>query len=130
MAELDAAKGKVGFARGGTAEQTVTAASPNAEKVRFDTVGDAFLALQSGQVDAHLQDSLQNATYLAKHPGKFRNLPGNYSYEEICIGLPAGDFDWWRLMNTWVQQFNASGENARLFKKWFDYEMPPIKVPF
>ena len=29
-----------------------------------------------------------------------------------------------RILNAWVRQFNASGENAALFKKWFGYEMP------
>lgn len=128
--QLNDPKYKIGFARGGTAEGISTSTAPKAQKVRFDAVGDAFLALQSGQVDTHLQDSLQNADYLAKNPGKFRNLPGNWSYEEISIGLPAGDFDWWRVLNVFVKNFNASGDNARLFKKWFNYDLPPIQQKF
>ena len=125
--QLNDPKYKVTFARGGTAEQISTAATPNTTKLRFDTVGDAFLALQSKQADAHLQDSFQNVSYMAKEPGKYRNLPGNYSYEEIAIGLPAGDFDWWRIVDTWVRQFNGSGENNRLFKQFFGFELPPFK---
>ena len=128
--QLNDPKYKVSFARGGTAEGISTASAPRAAKVRFDTVNDAFLAMQSGQADTHLQDSLQNADYLAKNPGKFRNLPGNWSYEEISIGLPAGDFDWWRVLNIFVKNLNASGENNRLFKKHFGYDMPPIQQKF
>ena len=63
---------------------------------------------------------------MAKEPGKYRNLPGIYSYEEIAIGLPAGDFDWWRIVDTWVRQFNGSGENNRLFKQFFGFDLPPF----
>jgi polar amino acid transport system substrate-binding protein len=128
--QLNDPKYKVGFARGGTAEGITAASAPRTQKVRFDTVGDAYLALQSGQVDAHLQDSLQNASFIAKDGDKYRNLPGNWSYEEISIGLPAGDFDWWRILNIFVKNFNASGDNARLFKKHFGYELPPILQKF
>ncbi len=128
--ELNDAKYKVSMPRGGTAEGIITNTAPKAQKVRFDTVNDAFLAMQSGQVDAHLQDSLQNADYLSKNAGKVKNLPGNWSYEEISIGLPAGDFDWWRVLNIFVKNLNASGDNNRLFKKWFNYDMPPIQQKF
>jgi polar amino acid transport system substrate-binding protein len=128
--QLNDAKYKIGYPRGGTAEQIAAAAAPKATKVRFDTVGDAFLALKSGQVNAQLMDSFQNSTWIAKEPALLRNLPGNWSYEEICIGLPAGDFDWWRVLNTWVKQFNASGENAQLFKKHFGFELPKIQQEF
>src|SRR5262245_56375668 len=70
-------KYKIGYPRGGTAEQIAAAAAPKAVKVRFDTVGDAFLALKSGQVNAQLMDSFQNVAWLAKEPGNLRNLPGN-----------------------------------------------------
>ena len=125
--QLNDPKYKVSFARGGTAEQITAAATPKATKVRVDTVADAFLAMQSKQADANLQDSFQNVAYMEKEPGKYRNLPGNYSYEEIAIGLPAGDFDWWRIVDTWVRQFNGSGENSRLFHQFFGFDLPPLK---
>ena len=76
--QLNDPKYKIGMPRGGTAEGVSTLTAPKAQKIRFDTVGDAFLAMQSGQVDTHLMDSLQNSDYLAKNPGKFKNLPGNW----------------------------------------------------
>jgi polar amino acid transport system substrate-binding protein len=124
--QLNAAGMKIGAPRGGTAEAVAAEVAPKAEVVRFDSPNDAFLALRSGQINAHLQDSLQNALLISKESASFRNLAGNYSYEEICIGLPAGDFDWFRIIDTFVRQFNGSGENAKLFKKHFGFDMPPL----
>lgn len=125
--ELNDAKYKVAYARGATSEQTTTAVVPNTEKLRFDANNDGFLALQSGQADAVFMDSLQAAAYVAKEAGKYRILPGNFSYEAIAIGMPSGDFDWWRVVDGWVAQFNGSGENNTLFKKYFGFDLPPVK---
>lgn len=123
VAEL---KGKrIGVPRGGTSESIAAEAAPGAEVVRFDSPNDAFLALKSGQVDTQLQDSLQNALLVQKDKS-VRNLPGNLSYEEISIGLPAGDSDWARIVDTFVRQLNGSGENAKLFRKHFGFDMPPL----
>jgi polar amino acid transport system substrate-binding protein len=124
--DLNDPKQKIGITRSGTAEQNVPAALPKAPLARFDNLADIYQALKTKQVDAMSQDNLYNAEQIAKSPGQFKNIPGLYSREEIAIGLPLGDFDWWRVMNTWVEQFNASGENAKLFKKWFGYDLPPI----
>lgn len=125
--QLNDAKYKVAYARGATSEQTTAAVVPNSEKLRFDANNDGFLALQSGQADAVFLDSLQAASYVAKEAGKYRILPGNFSYEEIAIGMPTGDFDWWRIVDGWVGQFNGSGENETLFKKYFGFDLPALK---
>jgi polar amino acid transport system substrate-binding protein len=120
----------VGITRGGTAEQNVPLAAPNASIARFNNETDILAALDSGQVHVMSQDNLYNAELMKNRPGQYKVLPGLYSYEEIAIGLPAGDFDWWRVLNTWVGQFNASGDNARLFKEWFGYDLPPIQAAY
>jgi ABC-type amino acid transport substrate-binding protein len=94
--------------------------------VRFNEVNDVFLGLQSGQLDGMVMDSLQDSAFLAKEGAHFRNLPGNYSYEEIAIGLPSGDADWYRILDAFVRQLVGSGEDAKLFKKWFGYDLPPL----
>ncbi|MCW3474591.1 transporter substrate-binding domain-containing protein [Limobrevibacterium gyesilva] len=117
---------KIGLPRGGTAEDIAARVTPNATVVKVNTVTDAFLALKSGQVDAQILDSLQDAAFLSQEGAGFRNLPGNWSYEEISIGLPAGDGDWLRIVDTFVRQLIGSGEDARLFRKYFGYDMPPL----
>jgi polar amino acid transport system substrate-binding protein len=126
VATLNNPQHKVGVPRGGTGEIICQANTPNAEMVRFNTVNDIFLAMNSGQIDAQIMDSLQDSAFMAKEGAHFRNLPGNYSYEEIAIGLPAGDWDWYRIVDAFVRQVVGSGEDAKLFKKWFGYDLPPI----
>ncbi len=125
--QLNDAKYKVSGPRGGTFEPIAANTVPKAQVLRFDTVQDALLALKSGQADANLGDSLQIAATVAASNGAMRALPGNWSYEEIAVGLPAGDADWFRIMDAWVRQFNGSGDNARLFKKIFGFDMPPLQ---
>jgi polar amino acid transport system substrate-binding protein len=124
--DVNQANIKVGITRGGTVEQNVPLAAPKVSLSRFNNVEDQLSALNSGQVDVMAQDNLYNAQLLKDHPGAYKIIPGDFSHEDVAIGLPAGDFDWWRILNTWVVQFNASGDNARLFKTWFGYDMPPL----
>src|SRR5579863_2995739 len=124
--DVNSSSVKIGIARGGTSEQNAMRIAPNATLVRFNMVQDATLALKSGQVDVQVMDSLLNASILAKEGDTYRDIPGNYSYEEIAIGLPAGDFDWWRIIDGFVRQFVNSGDDAKVFKKYFGYEMPPL----
>jgi polar amino acid transport system substrate-binding protein len=44
--------------------------------------------------------------------------------------MPAGDPDWLRIVNLWVEQFNASGDNKVLFKKWFGMDPPKIQADY
>ena len=126
VAQVNKAGVKIGVPRGGTSEDIAARVTPKATVVRFNTVDDAFLALRSGQVDTQIVDSLQDAAFLSQAGADFRNLPGNWSYEEICLGVPAGDADWLRIADTFVRQLVGSGEDARLFKKYFGYNMPPL----
>ena len=126
IADVDKPGIKVGITRGGTVEQNVPLAAPHVELARFNNVADQLSALDAGQVEVMAQDNLYNAQLLTDHPGAYKVVPGDFSHEDIAIGLPAGDFDWWRVTNTFVDQFNSSGDNARLFKKWFGYNMPPL----
>lgn len=121
---------KIGITRGGTAETSVPQAAPNATISRFDNVNDTLLALQSNQTDAMSQDNLYTAGLLKNNADKYKALPGIYSREDISIGLPAGQFDWYRVVNTWVEQFNSTGENNRVFNKWFGYDLPPIQASY
>jgi len=124
--DLDKPQFKVGVTRGGTGEGICQATTPNAQMVRFNEVNDVFLGLKSGQVDSMITDSLQDAAFFANGAPDYRNLPGNFSYEEIAVGLPAGDWDWYRIVDAFVRQLIGSGQDGRLFKKWFGYDLPPI----
>ncbi|MGE0238127.1 MAG: transporter substrate-binding domain-containing protein [Parvibaculaceae bacterium] len=112
--------------RGSTADAIAQSMAPDAKRLQMESVSDATLAVKSGQATAQALDSLAAATLAAKDT-ELRMLPGTFSYQEVAIGLPAGDFDWWRITNSWVRQFNNSGANAVLYKKWFGVDMPEIR---
>jgi polar amino acid transport system substrate-binding protein len=117
---------RVAISRGGTAERAVPAALPKATIVRFNTQADEMSALLSGQADAMAEDDFYNTQAIKDRPGKIRQLEGTLARAEIAIGLPAGDFDWWRVLNLYVEQLNASGDNAKMFKQWFGFDPPAI----
>ena len=122
---------KVGFGRGGTQETLVPAAAPKTTIVKFAGMADTMEALDSGRIDATAIDNIAAAGFYAANPGKYKELPGRYSREDIAIGLPKGDFQWWLLINSWVRDFNISGKNDALYKKWFNNaERPKIFEPY
>ena len=121
---------KVAISRGGTAEVAVPAALPKATLMRFNTQADEMSALLSGQADAMAEDDFYNTQAIKDRPGKLRQLDGTLARAEIAIGLPAGDPDWLRVLNLFVEQMNASGDNARMFKQWFGFDQPPIQAKF
>ncbi len=131
IAEMgDGASVRIAISRGGTAERAVPAALPKATIVRFNTQADEMSALLGGQADAMAEDDFYNTQAIKDRPGKLRQLEGILARAEIGIGLPAGDADWLRVLNLFVDQFNSSGDNARLFKQWFGFDQPPIQVRF
>jgi polar amino acid transport system substrate-binding protein len=131
IAELaDGAGLRVAISRGGTAERAVPAALPKATIVRFNTQADEMSALLGGQVDAMAEDDFYNTQAIKDRPGKLRQLDGTLARAEIGIGLPAGDADWLRVLTLFVDQLNASGDNARMFKQWFGFDQPAIQARY
>jgi polar amino acid transport system substrate-binding protein len=121
---------RIGMTRGGTAEKVLPTVVPEAELVRFNSTADETSALLSGQIDAMSEDILFNKQIEKERPDQFKAMPELLNRAEIAIGFPAGDPDWARVINLWVEQFNSSGENAKLFEQWFGYPQPPIQAKF
>ncbi len=117
---------KIGVLVGSSHQDIFKRVTPAATMVPFKTTAEAFGALSASQIDTMILDSLQNAAFPSKNRLNFRNLPGNWSYEETSIGVPTGDVDWLRIVDTFVRELTGSGESARLFKKHFGYDMPPL----
>ncbi len=121
---------RIAISRGGTAERAVPAALPKATLVRFNTQADEMSALLGGQADAMAEDDFYNTQAIKDRPGKLKQLDGTLARAEIAIGLPQGDADLLRVVNLFVEQFNASGDNARLFEKWFGFAQPPVQAKY
>jgi polar amino acid transport system substrate-binding protein len=130
MEEMNDPKYKISMNRGGDSEPSIKAKLPLATRSLYNTNADCLNALLSGQVDAMAQDALYNAQEMARHPGQMRMLEGEFSRKENAIAMPAGDPDWLRVINLWVEQFNASGENKASFRKWFGTDPLPIQAAY
>jgi len=128
--EINDPQWRLSLNRGGNSEPIIAAKFPKTQRKLFNTNADCLNALLSDQVDAMAEDAFYDAQEIAKHPGQLRMLDGTYSRQEDSIGMPAGDPDWLRVVNLWVEQFNASGENKELFKQWFGMDQPKIQADF
>jgi polar amino acid transport system substrate-binding protein len=128
--EINDPKYKLALNRGGNSEPIIAVKYPKVQRMLFNANADGLNALMSGQVDAMGQDAFYHTEQIAKHPGQLRMLEGQYSRQEDAIGLPAGDPDWLRVINLWLEQFNASGDNKLLFKKWFGFDQPKLQPDF
>lgn len=128
--EINDPKYKMSMNRGGNSEPILAAKFPKTVRNLYNTNADCLNALLSGQVDAMAEDAFYDRQEIDKHPGQLRMLEGEYSRQENSIGMPAGDADWVRVVNLWVEQFNASGDNKALFKKWFGFDPPKIQADF
>jgi polar amino acid transport system substrate-binding protein len=128
--EINDPKYKMSMNRGGNSEPILAAKFPKTVRNLYNTNADCLNALLSGQVDAMAEDAFYDRQEMDKHPGQLRMLEGDYSRQENSIGMPAGDADWVRVVNLWVEQFNASGDNKALFHKWFGFDPPRIQANF
>ncbi len=128
LEELQAneAKLKVGIDRGGMAEQWSVRLFPNAEIMKFETVPDAYLALGKGLVDVIGNDAIAAAVQESVKHEKFKNVPGVLGTEEIAAAVAYGDSKWWIWCNIFFHEFNAYGENKRLYMKWLGSEPEQI----
>jgi polar amino acid transport system substrate-binding protein len=128
--EINDPKVRLSMNRGGNSEPIIATRFPNAVRNLYNTNADCLNALLSNQVDAMAEDAFYDRQEIAKHSGQLRMLDGDYSRQENSIGMPAGDADWVRVINLWVEQFNASGDNKVLFQKWFGFDPPRIQAEF
>ena len=117
---------KVSVARGSTNDTILTKYFPKTEVVRFDTISDAFMALKSGKVDALLEQNQMVYEMARKNPELEALNAEPFKPSLVAMAVKRGDHDWLNYLNSFIRNFNASGDNAELYKKWFGTEMPKI----
>ncbi len=122
----DLAGKKVSVARGGSADTLLTNRYPDVEVVRFDSIADAFLALQTNKVDALVEDNPIVFELIKENPGlaTIDGEPENLGY--IAMGIQRGDQLWLNYLNNFINNFNVSGENNELYRQWFGTDMPKL----
>ncbi|WP_371661136.1 transporter substrate-binding domain-containing protein [Streptomyces sp. NBC_00280] len=115
---------KVAVTKGSTNGDAVKAGNPKATIQEYDTSAAAVLAVKQGQADAMVEDS-NFLNYQAKLDSSLKVTKDSVvPLEYNGIGVQAGDPTWLQWVNTWLREFNTSGEAATLYKKWFGVERP------
>jgi polar amino acid transport system substrate-binding protein len=129
-ADLNKPSVRVAISRGGTSEQTVPASLPNATLVRFDNYNDILIAVRTGKADVVSEDNIFTSQQVAKNPKEWKVIPGLFSHEDICIGVPKGEWAWFNWVNLFVHEMNVDGTNANLFKKWFKTDIMKLRSTY
>lgn len=120
---------KVSVARGSTPDMATAKAVPTAEIVRFDTIADAFTALQTKKVDAFIEEDTFVFYTSTKDP-RFRPVGQSFTAPElISFGLRKGDQKWLNYLNNFLTNLRYSGKNAELYKKWFGVVPASMVMP-
>jgi ABC-type amino acid transport substrate-binding protein len=108
----------VGYSLGALEEKLLPALLPKAKFKAFTTESDVVEALVAHRIDAAGSETLSVALQMKERPGVFRMLDPSYFQGRVGIVVPYGDFDWWLYLNTWVERFNQTGDNQKL---WLQY---------
>lgn len=129
-ADLNKPSVRVAISRGGTSEQTVPASLPKATLVRFDNYNDILIAVRTGKADVVSEDNIFTGQQVAKNAKEWKVIPGLFSREDICIGVPKGDWVWYNWVNLFMHEINADGTNRALFKKWFKTDIMRVRPDY
>lgn len=117
---VDDLSGKtVAVTKGSTNGDAVKTANPKAKIQEYDTSAAAVLAVKQGQADAMVEDS-NFLNYQAKLDPSLRVTKDSVvPLEYNGIGVRLGDATWLQWINTWLREFNTSGQADDTYKKWF-----------
>jgi polar amino acid transport system substrate-binding protein len=114
----------VAVTKGSTNGDAVKAGNPKARIQEYDTSAAAVLAVKQGQADAMVEDS-NFLNYQAKNDTSLKVTKDSVvPLEYNGIGVQSGDPTWLQWVDTWLREFNTSGEATALYKKWFGVERP------
>jgi len=122
---LDDLKGKRLAAEVGTtgldASNGIKAKDPKTTVKVFDSVGEAFMELEKGGVDAVIND-MPVTSYYIKTKGKDKvKMVGEVfsATDQYGIGVKKGNTEVLTKINEGLDKVKASGEYDKIYKKWF-----------
>ncbi|HEV7186881.1 MAG TPA: transporter substrate-binding domain-containing protein [Blastococcus sp.] len=121
----DDLKGKtVSASRGSIGETILKAHFPAAKPSLFNSFADSVQALKSGKVDALIENNVIVPQLAAQDPS-IRILQGPVLEPSLMsMGIQQGDQVWMDYLNTFIRNYNVSGENDASSQKWLHQPMP------
>lgn len=100
---------------GSTIPAAVKAVAPTAKIQLFDTDAECVQALEQGRADAYVLDQGVLAGDALTNPG-IKVLPAAFDEQPLGIGVPLDEPQFEAFVNTWLQQIEANGTWAKLWK--------------
>lgn len=115
-ADVDNPKVTVSVDVGSNQDTFATQTLKKATVKRFDTSGDATMALQTGRVDAQVLVALLSVTVLAKSPGLGHLvIPTPVEGAPVCVGVQKEtDTAFLHYLDGWLTKMHESGETRKV----------------
>lgn len=114
----------VGAARGTTQDLELTALAPDATIMRFDDDATAAAAYLAGQVDLFATANVVIRELAKRHPDKEFETKFIIRFSPTHIGLPQGNPELLRWLDTFVFYHLSSGKLSEITEKWLGDPLP------
>lgn len=124
----DLAGKTVAVVRGGTPDLFTTAAVPDANLIRFDTIADAYTAFKSGKADAFVEEDTFVFLEVKNNP-EYKAIGEPFTSELISFGVKKNDQEWLNYLNNFLSNLRFTGKNAEVYMKWFGHEPKDLSLP-
>ncbi|HYC37039.1 MAG TPA: transporter substrate-binding domain-containing protein [Usitatibacter sp.] len=106
----------IAVAKGGTGEQHMRQAYPQAKLLLLDSHGDSFQALVSRRATVFVADDTTLQGMQEKLKG-FRVIPERLTFEPHAMGVAKGRPEFVAFLNAFIRDFKASGKWKELYRK-------------
>lgn len=122
---LDDLKGKKIACQVGTigsdAANSVKAKDAKTEVKTFDNIGEAFMELEKGGIDAVINDQAVTAYYImTKGKGKTKMVGDVFSAsDQYGIAVKKGNTETLKVINDGLAKIKSNGKYDEIYKKWF-----------
>ena len=119
--EKEMAGKQIGVLKGTIHPEVAKTVWPDSAQTNFETASDELTALKNSSISGFLADG-NSAAYYAKQDSSLSviNLPASQAAIEYDgLAVRQGDADWLTYLNTFLQNGEADGSTATLYKKWF-----------
>lgn len=125
ITKLDDLKGKrIGCQVGTTgadAADSVKAKDPKTNVVYFDDIGEAFMEMQRGGLDAVVNDQAVTAYYIMTKGKDTTKMVGDVfsAQEQYAIAVKKGNTSMLKTINDGLAKLKANGDYQKIYDKWF-----------
>ncbi len=114
----------VGIQQGSTAMKAIKALPKKPGRLnQYETNPKAMLDMESGRLDAVVLDNLVARDIISKKPGAYKILPAFITKAPFGIAFRKEDNALRQKIQQAIDEMIASGETARISKKWFAQDL-------